>query len=81
VLCGLAVGAAIGVSGGIAQQEYGVQLRLRHSDAAGVFAVDDIHQLFRKLQMLLFHPHAVADDVDGDVGVDIAQHIQIYLHR
>ena len=30
--------------------------------------------------MLLGHPLAVADHVDGDVGVNVAQHVQIHFH-
>lgn len=80
VLRRVAVGAAVGVLLRVAQQEDGVQLGLRHGDAPGVLAVDDIYQLFGQLHMLFRHPHAVADDIDGDVGVNVAQHVQIDLH-
>ena len=76
----VAVSAAIGVLDGVAEQEDGVQLGLRHGDAAGVLAVDDVHQLLGQLQVLLGNPLTVADNVDGDVGVDVAQHVQIHLH-
>lgn len=46
-------------------------------DAAGVFALDDICQPFRQLRMHLFHTNAVLYDIDGYVGVNIAQSIQI----
>lgn len=80
VLGGVAVSAAVGVLFGVAEQEDGVQLRLADCDAAGILAVDDVHQLLGQLQVLFLHTLAVADDVDGDVGVDIAQHVQIHLH-
>ena len=52
-------------------------LLLHRGDAARVFALDDIRQPFGQLRMYLFHANAVLYDIDGYVGVNIAQRIQI----
>ena len=41
----------------------------------------DVHQLLGQGNVLLLHADTVTDDVDGDVGVHIAQRIQIHFHR
>ena len=50
----------------IGQIEDMVESLLDGCDAAGIFAVDDVDQLFGKLQLFLFHDLSVTDDVDCD---------------
>ena len=49
-LGGVAVGAAVDVPLRVAEEENGVQLGLRHGDAPGVLAPDDVHQLLGGLE-------------------------------
>ena len=52
------------------------QLLLNGGDAARVFAVDHIGDLFRKLQGFFLGDLVVTDDIDGNVVVNVAQYIQ-----
>ena len=79
-LGGVAVGAAVDVPLRVAEEENGVQLGLRHGDAPGVLAPDDVHQLLGGMEAAFLRPDAVPDDVDGDFVVDIAQHVHVHVH-
>ena len=54
-----------------------LQLLLRGGDAAGVLAADDVGHALGQGQVLALDQLAVADDVDGDAGIDVAQHIEV----
>lgn len=43
------------------------------------FAGDDIHELLRKIQLLLCDDRSVLDDIDRDAVVYEAKHVQIQL--
>ena len=55
-----------------------LELLFRCGDAARIFAKDNIGQCFRHLDTLLFHELTVADDVDADTRIHIADDIQTY---
>ena len=63
----------------ICQHKNVIQPLLDGSDAARVFALDHVYNLFRKSQFLFLHNGSVFDDVYGDVVVDEAKNIQIQL--
>ena len=44
----------------------------------GIRTVDHIGETLGKLDRFLFHDLLVFDDVNGDVMVDVAKHIQIH---
>lgn len=73
----LAVHAAVGLGLRIRKIEDMRQLLLDGGDAARVLAVDHIGDLFRKLQGPLFRNLIVADNVDRDVVIDVAQNVEI----
>ena len=54
-----------------------IQFLFNRRNAAGIFAVDDINQLFGHGQYFLFPDLSVLDDVYRDGMVDKAQNIQI----
>lgn len=55
-----------------------IQALLDGCDTAGVFAADDIPDLFRKGQTLFVYDFLILDDVDRDLMVDKAQDVQIH---
>ena len=65
------------MSGWIAENEDGIELAFRGRYAARILAMEDIYELFGKLKMLFFNADAVSYYVNGNVGVDIAQHVEI----
>lgn len=73
----LAVHAAVGLGLRIRKIEDMRQLLLDGGDAARVPAVDHIGDLFRKLQGPLFRNLIAADNVDGDVVIDVAENVEI----
>lgn len=54
-----------------------VQFLFDGGDAARVPAFDDVDQALRQLQLPFFDDLAVADDVDGDGVVDVAEYVQV----
>ena len=56
------------------------QLLLGGGDATGVLAEENVGQLLRKGCAALLDQLAVADDVDGDIGVDIAENVHVQLN-
>ena len=42
--------------------------------------MDYIDELFRKLKMLFLDAYAVSNDINSDIWVYIAQHVQVNLH-
>mgnify|MGYP005777553987 FL=1 len=50
-------------------------------NAARIAAANDVFQGFGLDELLLFHDFAVTDGVDGDIGVEIAQHIQVKVNH
>ena len=74
-----AVLAAVDLFFFVCQEENVIQFLLNGSDASGIFTVDDIHKLFRELQVFFCYDPAVLDNVHGDAVVNKAQHIQIQL--
>ena len=71
-----AVAAAVHFIFFIGEEEYMIDLLLDGSDAARIFAVNDIDELARKRQLFLFHDDSVLNDIDGDIVIDIADDIQ-----
>ena len=63
----------------VGKEEYLIESLLDRGDTARVFAGDDIHELFRKIQLLLCDDRSVLDDIDRDAVVDEAKHVQIQL--
>lgn len=61
----------------IRQVEDLVKPLLDRGDTSRILAVDDIDQLFGKLQLLLLDDLAIFDDVDGDGMVDEAKRVKI----
>ena len=53
------------------------QALLNGGDAARVLAADHIGDLLRERQLPLFDDAVVADDVDRDVVINIAEHVQV----
>lgn len=74
---GLTVEAAVGALFTVGEREDLRQFLLDGGDAARVFAADDVPDPLRQLQLALFHALAVLDDVDGDAGVDVADHVPV----
>lgn len=73
----LTVFAAVYFLGGIGQIEDMRQFLLYGRDAAGIVAVDHILDLLWQYQIFFVHDFPVLDDIDGDVVVNISQHIQV----
>ena len=73
----LAVFAAIDFFFGIRQDEDLVEFLLYRSDTAGIFAFDDVYDLFRRLQFSLLNDLFVLDNVDRDVVIDESDNVQI----
>ena len=48
-----------------------------HGNTPGILAFLDIDQFLGKGHLLLLHGFPVLDDADGDVGVDITDHVQV----
>src|SRR5699024_8803126 len=46
-------------------------------DAAGVAAADDVHQPAGRMGFFLLDGLALVDGGDGDVGVQVGQHVQV----
>ena len=74
---GLAVQAAVGARALFGQCEDLRQLLLNGGDAAGILAADDVGDALGQLELALFGALAVLDDVDGDAGVDVADHVPV----
>ena len=53
------------------------QFLLHGGDAAGIGAADDVGDGGGQLELFFLHDPAAVDDVDGDVGVDEPQGVQI----
>ena len=76
---GLAVQAAVGARALFGQCEDLRQLLLNGGDAAGILAADDVGDALGQLELALFGEFAVLNDVDGDVGVDIADDVPVKI--
>ena len=61
----------------IGKDEYMIQTLLDRSDAARVFAFDNICDLFRKFQDPFFNDLFIFDDVYGNVVIDKTKDVQI----
>jgi hypothetical protein len=49
------------------------------SDTARIFAFQDIFHPVRQFQLVFFDDFLVSDDVDGNIGVNETQQIEIYV--
>jgi len=76
-LC-FAVDAAVNAIFGLGEHENMIQLLLGRGDAARILTFYYIHQLLRGLQSLFLYQNAILDDVDGGLGVNIGDHIEIH---
>ena len=63
----------------IGKDKYLIQTLLNGSNAARIFALDDVCDLFWKFQDSFFNNLLVFDDVDGDVVIDEAEDVQIKI--
>ncbi len=61
----------------VRQIEDVIESLLDGSDAAGILAVDDVHQPLGQGELLFLHDLAVLDDIDGDGVVDEAKGVKI----
>ena len=75
----LAVDAAVNAGIGIGEGKDMGQLLLGGGDATGVLAEENIRQLGGQHGAALLDQLAVSDDVDGDIGIDIAEDVHIQL--
>ena len=71
--------AAVDLTLLVGKEEYLIESLLDRGDTARVFAGDDIHELLRKIQLLLCDDRSVLDDIDRDAVVYEAKHVQIQL--
>ena len=71
--------AAVDLTLLVGKEEYLIESLLDRGDTARVFAGDDIHELLRKIQILLCDDRSVLDDIDRDAVVYAAKHVQIQL--
>ena len=72
-----AVFAAVNFFFRVCQEEDMIQSLLDRRDAAGIFAFDDVGELFRQMQHLFVYDLCVLDDIYGNVMIDEAEHIQV----
>ena len=75
--CLLAVLAAVSLRLFVRQNKDVMQSLLNGSDAARIVAFDDVHNLFRELQRPLFDDFFVFNDIDRNIVVDKAEHIEV----
>ena len=73
----LAIEAAIDLLLPIGQHKNLVQFLLGLSNTARVFALHHIHNPRGHLRFFLLHQFPVANDVDADTRINVAQQIQI----
>ena len=74
--------AAVNLLFGVGKDKYMVEPLLDRSDAAGIFTFNDIHDLFRELQLPFFYNLLILDDIYGDVVIDKADDVEIQrIHR
>lgn len=71
--------AAVDLTLLVGKEEYLIESLLDRGDTARVFAGDDIHELLRKIQLLLCRRSFRLDDIDRDAVVNEAKHVQIQL--
>ena len=79
-LC-LAVQAAVCACRRVGQREYLRKLLFHGGYAARVFAVDDIFDPRRELELALFHLLAVLDEVHRNARVNIANHVPVQVQN
>ena len=79
-LC-LAVQAAVCACRRVGQREYLRKLLFHGGYAARVFAVDDIFDPRRELELALFHLLAVLDEVHRNARVNIADHVPVQIQN
>lgn len=79
-LC-LAVQAAVCACRRVGQREYLRKLLFHGGYAARVFAVDDIFDPRRELELALFHLLAVLDEVHRNARVNIADHVPVQVQN
>ena len=72
------VNAAVNAVFPVRKDEHVVEGRLAGGDAAGVFALDDIDEVFGHFDIALFDEDAVLDYVDCGVGIDEADDVKVY---
>lgn len=70
-----AIDAAVNFVLAVGQLENVRQLLLGGGNAARVFAFDDVGDVFGQLWVIFFHAFAVFDNINGNIGVDIAQSV------
>ena len=63
----------------VRQNKYMIQTLLNGSDAAGIFAFDDVRDLFWQSEDFFLHDLFILDDVDGDVVIDKTKDIQLQI--
>ena len=71
----IAILTAVNLLFRIRQIENMRQLLFNGSNTAGIFAGDDIGDDFRQLHPLFLHDLPVLYDIDGDLVINIAQHV------
>ena len=79
-LC-FAVQAAVCACRRVGQREYLRKLLFHGGYAARVFAVDDIFDPRRELELALFHLLAVLDEVHRNARVNIADHVPVQIQN
>ena len=72
-----AIFAAVNLALGISQNKNLIQFLLNGSDAAGIFALNDIFDLTWQVQFFFLHNLVIFDDIDGDIVIDEAEDIEI----
>ena len=73
----VAVDAAICLFAAVCEAEGADDLLLDSGDTARVLALDHIAQGLRQLEMQLLFQLAVFDQIDSDVAVDVAEHVEV----
>ena len=76
---GVAVDAAVGLGFGVGQAEDVGEFLLDRGDAAGVLAVEDVGDFLREFGVDFFDHVVIFDDVDGDLGVKVAQEGEVQV--
>lgn len=72
-----AIFAAVNLALSVSQNKNLIQFLLNGSDAAGIFALNDIFDLTWQVQFFFLHNLVIFDDIDGDIVIDEAKDIEI----
>ena len=76
---GLTVSAAVHFPLLVSEEENLVKTLLDRSDAAGILAGDNIHDLLRKRELALFDDFAVLNDIDRNIVINKAEDIKVKI--